>query len=113
MAEKYRFGETVVVEYPYSDGRRSKFRPALVLSSQKDGDILFARITTKAPADSFDQMLIEWPQAGLMAPSTVRIEKLTSLLPARVKSRIGRISPRDAESVREALRNFIDSLSYE
>jgi len=67
MEKEYRFGETVVVEYPYSDGRRAKFRPALVLSSQKDGDIFFARITTKEPIDPFDLPLLDWMKAGLMA----------------------------------------------
>ena len=97
------------MEYPYSDGRRTKFRPALVLSSQNDGDILFARITSKAAVDPFDLSLVDWQEAGLMAPSTVKLEKLSSLLASRVKASIGQLSTRDKQQIVQSLHNFIDS----
>lgn len=110
MAEQYRFGEVVVVEYPYSDGRRTKFRPALVLSSQSDGDLLLARITTKNPIDAFDIALADWQSSKLMAPSAVRLEKLSDLLASRVKSKIGELSHRDKENIIEGIHKFADSL---
>ena len=43
----YRFGDVVLLDYPFTDGVGSKRRPGLVLIPENDGDILFARITSQ------------------------------------------------------------------
>ena len=101
MAEEYRFGDVVLIEYPYSDGLREKLRPALVVLVQPDGDILFARITSKEPKTSGDIPLRDWQSVHLMVPSTVRTEKLSTLLASRIEDKIGILSKADKEMVRQ------------
>jgi mRNA interferase MazF len=111
MAQDFRFGEIVIVEYPYSDGIRSKYRPALVLTSHADGDLLLARITTKPPVDPYDIALTGWLESKLMAPSCVRLTKLSTLLDTRAKSKIGILSDADRKNVLRMLRSFIESIA--
>jgi mRNA interferase MazF len=110
MAEEYRFGEIVLVDYPFSDGIREKLRPSLVVSSQADGDILLARITSKPSKTPNDIPLTDWKESHLMLASAVRLEKLTSLLATRVEGKIGKLSARDRKRVIAGLRAFVDSL---
>jgi mRNA interferase MazF len=95
MAQKYQFGDIVLIEYPYSDGLREKLRPALVVLVQPDGDILFARITSKASKTIGDVLLKDWQTASLMTPSLVRTEKLSTLLASRIQEKIGNLSNSD------------------
>jgi mRNA interferase MazF len=110
VAEEYRFGNIVLVEYPFSDGIREKLRPALVISSQNDGDILLARITSQFPKTPRDIPLTDWKASNLMLASTVRLEKLTNILTKRVDAKIGKLSDRDRKQIIAGLRAFIDGL---
>src|SRR5580700_11258533 len=44
---KYRFGDIVLLDYPFTNAVGSKRRPGLILLPEDDGDILFARITSQ------------------------------------------------------------------
>lgn len=53
---RYRQGDIVVVNFPFSDLTNSKKRPALVISNKKvnsTGDYLLLQITSKQIVDSF------------------------------------------------------------
>ncbi len=110
MAEQFQFGDIVLIEYPFSDGTREKLRPALVLSFQEDGDLLLAHITTKAPKTGNDIAIEDWRASNLMRPSTVRTEKLSTLLMSRVKEKIGILFSHDRDNVWNGLREFIEHL---
>ena len=99
MAQEYRFGDVILIEYPYSDGLREKLRPALVVIVQSDGDIVFARITSKPSKTTGDVPINDWTTAHLMIPSLVRTEKLSTLLASRIEDKIGTLSDSDREHV--------------
>jgi mRNA interferase MazF len=113
MAQEYRFGEIVLVDYPFSDGVRSKWRPGLVLSSHLDGDVLIARITSTPRESANDIALDPSRDSGLMASSVVRIDKLATLLPNLIEKKIGHISLNDRLRVLSALHAFIESIAQE
>jgi len=46
-----------------------------------DADVLLARVTTQSQNTPFDVTISDWKQAGLLAPSTVRLRKLPTLPP--------------------------------
>ena len=111
MAQEKKFGEVVLIDFPFSDGIHSKLRPALILSSHSDGDLLVARITSTPRESAFDVALTDWESSNLMFPSVVRVNKLTTLLHSAVVREIGALSERDSSQVIKSLMNFVVSLS--
>jgi len=70
----YQPGDLVLVEFPFT-GPGTKLRPALVVLDSGDADVVLARVTTPP----YDIHLTDWRQAGLLAPSFVRLHKLATL----------------------------------
>lgn len=89
------------------DGRGYKFRPVLILACSQDG-LLAAMITSASNKLSLplDTPLEDWRAAGLTKASLVRVDRIALLLPPTylgAGGRIGRLSPRDAHRVSQAL----------
>ena len=88
------------------DDRGYKFRPVLVLACSPDG-LLAAMITGASNKLSLplDTPLDDWQEAGLSKPSLVRVDRIALLPPTYLGTagRIGRLSPRDAHRVSQAL----------
>ena len=76
----YRPGDVVLLLYPFASGQGRKQRPALVLLDTGDADVVVTRITSSLGRGGFDVELAEWQQAGLLAPSLVRVHKLLGAL---------------------------------
>jgi hypothetical protein len=72
---------------------------------------LLARITSKPPKSPRDIPLSDWRASNLMLASTLRIDKLTTLLSERIEEKIGSLSNRDRERTLTGLRDFVESLS--
>ena len=104
-------GEIVFVLFPFADLMGDKRRPGLVLLDVGDNDIVVARITGQAARDSYDLELQEWQQAGLRLPSVVRVHKPTTIEKGLVQRRLGFLSPRDWERVRERIRQTCSRVS--
>lgn len=88
------------------DDRGYKFRPVLVLACSPDG-LLAAMITGASNKLSLplDTPLMDWRAAGLTKASLVRVDRIALLPPTYLGTagRIGRLSPRDAHRVSQAL----------
>jgi mRNA interferase MazF len=92
-------GDIVLVAFPFSGGGQTKERPALVLLDSGDDDFVAARVTTQLYDTPFDVSLSRWKQAGLLAPSVVRLHKLATLAKSRVGRRLGRLESGDRQKV--------------
>jgi mRNA interferase MazF len=103
-------GDIVSVEFPYSDLQGRKRRPGLVLSGDKE-DVLLARITTRPVREVGDVNLVEWSEAGLPRPSTVRLAKLATVDQRLVIRRIGRIGTTDGSNIVEALEKWLREMA--
>ena len=55
----YKFGEIVLIAFPFTSGVGSKKRPALVLYDADDPDILVARITSQPVFEKDDLVLTD------------------------------------------------------
>jgi mRNA interferase MazF len=84
----YQPGDLVLVEFPFT-GSGTKLRPALVVLDSGDADVLMARVTTQHQATPYDIQVTDWRQAGLLAPSFIRLHKLATLSKARIQRRLG------------------------
>jgi len=74
----FRFGDIVLVDFPFSDRPAEKRRPGLVIAHDPHGDLLLARISSKVAQLPTDVPLRQWREAGLNIPSTVRLLKLAT-----------------------------------
>ncbi len=106
----HRTGDILLLPFPFTDLRASKTRPAVVVSSgdyqERTGNIIVAMITSRARNSPYDHHIIEWKEANLLHPSTVRA-KIATLSPRLVRFRPGRLSLRDLEAVMQILGHAI------
>lgn len=51
--ERFIKGDVVVVPFPFSDLTQAKRRPALVVSSLKDDDLILCQITSQNVRDDY------------------------------------------------------------
>lgn len=79
MTEKVKFGDVVLLKFPFSDGKNYKKRPALVISDFSDGDVLVCKITSQLYNTKWDILVNDWEKSGLKLPSVIRVHKLATL----------------------------------
>jgi mRNA interferase MazF len=108
----YKSFEVVVVPFPFTDRKEGKRRPALVLSdsiqfNKPSGHTVLAMITSlKNPDWPLDTTITDNRQAGLKAPSKVRM-KLFTLDNRLIAKKIGTLNSKDKKAVIKALRSLL------
>jgi mRNA interferase MazF len=93
------FGEVHICRFPFTEGVTTKVRPVLVLFDLGE-DLVICRITTVPHATPCDVALKDWQDAGLLKPSTVRLNRLVTVERPLLKQQLGTLSKADADSVR-------------
>ena len=108
----YKPFEVVVVPFPFTDRKEGKRRPALVLSdhvqfNKPSGHTVLAMITSqKNPDWPLDTIISAKRQAGLTAPSKIRM-KLFTLDNRLIVKKMGTLNDQDKKAVTNALRNLL------
>ena len=107
----YNRGEIILVEFGFSEGRGSKKRPALVISSPPyhagREEVIVAAITSNVRRLLFgDTKLEQWKAAGLLFPSIVTgiIRTIKASLIAR---RLGVLAKSDLQRVQRHLQSAL------
>ena len=103
MLESYRFGEILLLDFPYTDGAAASRRPALVLLDTGDDDVVVSRVTSQPARGQYDIEVNDLGSAGLRLQSIVRLHKLGTLKKRLVQRRMGSLSEVDRNRVRQAL----------
>ncbi len=104
----YKPFDVVVVPFPFTDRQADKRRPALILSDEMQfnkptGHAVLAMITSqKNPAWPLDILITGNRQAGLTAPSKVRM-KLFTLDHRLIIKKIGTLTNKDKHAVKKTL----------
>ena len=108
----YRFGNVVLVPFPFTDQTASKKRPAVIVSSAQYGqrrlDVIRMAITSQVkPALSFGEVLIaDWRKAGLIKSGIVKPIMTTAEKKLIIK-RLGRLQPADEKALHQALQSIL------
>jgi hypothetical protein len=95
------FGEVFICEFPFTSGAVSKVRPALVLFDLRQ-DAVICRVTSVPPSGPLDIRLHDWRAAGLLKPSTARLDRLVTAEKSIFIRRLGVLSAADLAAVRIA-----------
>ena len=91
--KKYKFGDVILIEFPFTDGKNTKKRPALVLYHDiKDQEFMLARITSKIYQGKFDVVINNWQDCGLLLKSCIRLGKIATLHNSLLYKKLGEIS---------------------
>lgn len=104
----YKFGQIVLVRFPFTDQRGSKQRPAVVISSasynQARSDIILMAVTSQIRADvGFEEAVIEdWQAAGLLKPSAIK-PIIFTVEKSIVMKMLGQLGDKDRENVRRII----------
>jgi mRNA interferase MazF len=106
----YKFGDILLLNFPFSGLAGVKKRPALFLLDAHDGDILVARITSKIWFKPTDIPLRDWSSAGLLSNSCIRLTKLATLEKTLVERKLGTLSVQDLALVEQTLADIFTHL---
>jgi mRNA interferase MazF len=109
-------GDVVIVDYPYSDGTGTKVRPALVVQSSEQNQILagtiIALITSQVRRGFethviVDISTVEGKRSGLRLQSAVQCENLYTIDQRFVLKTIGQLDQSTMEKVNECLKKAL------
>ncbi|MDP3434193.1 MAG: type II toxin-antitoxin system PemK/MazF family toxin [Bacteroidota bacterium] len=104
--EHLKFGQVVLLRFPFTDGLTFKRRPALIINDCGDGDVIVCRITSKIYRSDFDVEIQNLIESGLKLPSVIRVHKIATLEKELVELKMGQIGSEHKEKVRLALTSL-------
>jgi mRNA interferase MazF len=108
----YRFGDIVLVPFPFTDQSASKKRPAVIVSSHQHDrrrpDVLLMAITSQVrPSLSFGEVtVIDWKKAGFIKPGVVK-PIITTAEKMLVIRKLGRLQTVDEKALRHTLSSLL------
>ena len=89
-----------IARVEFEEGTGSKIRPVLIIDGTRCY-VLSLKITSHAPRSQFpgEYQIVEWKEAGLLSPSTIRISKQLNLPADSFVKKIGRLTELDRFNV--------------
>lgn len=104
----FRFGDVVLILFPFTNQQGHKPRPAVVISSsaynEQKPDAILAAITSQIrdPLGFGEALIQDWQAAGLLKPSVLKPVLFTA--EQRLLTRtLGTLSAHDQQTVRQVL----------
>lgn len=103
-----RFGDVVLVPFPFTDQSTTKQRPAVVVSStayaQARPDVVLMAITSQvhSPLAFAEALLPDWQVANLLKASVLK-PLLATLEQSLIIRQLGSLSSRDQAALRQVL----------
>ncbi len=106
--DKLKFGDIVLLKFPYTAGSGFKRRPALIINDFNDGDIIVCRITSQIHKTQKDIYVDEWEKTGLKLPSVIRVHKIATLEKGMAELFMGCIDALTKDKVRTVMSELTD-----
>lgn len=108
----YKFGDVVLVPFPFTDLSINKKRPGVVVSSdayhQDRADIILMAITSQVSATSRfgDVIITYWQEAGLLSPSIIK-PIITTVENQLILRKLGQLKTADLEALQQTLTTIL------
>ena len=108
----YKFGDIVLVSFPFTNQRQRKQRPAIIISSssyhQSKPDIIIMAITSQVRSSLAvgEVLLQEWQSAGLLKPSVIK-PVITTLERSLVIKKLGTLHSKDLQPLKKSLKTIL------
>jgi mRNA interferase MazF len=101
MSSFYSLGDVVLLNFPFSDLRKSKIRPAVILHNGTNNDYIVAKISSSEALNDSDLPISDWNEAGLITMSVVRMDKLITVNQSAIKGLIGNLKSADLKRLKD------------
>ncbi len=108
-----KFGDLVLVPFPFTDMSGNKVRPALVLGAQKGGadiTVCFVSSVFKKKVQPLDVLVSDqkknFKKNGLKVSSVIKVAKIATLDKAVVLGKIGELDGENIRQVKKILRVY-------
>lgn len=104
----FRFGDVVLIRFPFSNQRSAKQRPAAIVSSAAYNadhpDLVIMAITSHVgmEAPRWEIIIERWAEAGLLKPSALK-PVLATVERRLIRRRLGRLNDDDLARLRDLL----------
>ena len=108
----YKFGDIVLVPFPFTDQTINKKRPAVTISSeaynQEHADIIIMAITSQVSAKSRlgEVTIREWKEAGLLLPSIIK-PIIATIEKNLILQKLGQLKDSDRQALQQVLAIII------
>ena len=108
----YKFGDVILVPFPFTDGSSSKKRPAIVISSddydRSKPDVILIAVTSQVNIElQFGEILVtDWSAAGLLKPSIIK-PVIATVERNLVIRKLGELKSPDLEALENILQQII------
>ncbi len=108
----YKFGDIVLVPFPFTDQTTTKKRPAVVVSSDKynsgRSDLIIMAITSRLHQVNKlgEKLVTDWQDAGLLKPSVFK-PILATIENTLVLRKLGSLQQEDLHTLEHILRDIL------
>ena len=108
----YKFGDVVLILFPFTNQQGRKARPAAIVSSDAyhahKPDVILAAITSQihTPLEYGEILLYDWQSAGLLKPPLLKPVLFTAEKMMLTKT-LGALSVRDQQVLQQMLRQIL------
>lgn len=109
----YKFGDVILVPFPFTDQSSIKKRPAIVISSdlynKSKIDLIIIAVTSQVHENlQFGEVIIKkWSEAGLLKPSLIK-PVITTIENSLVVKNLGELQSSDLQSLTNNLQGIIN-----
>lgn len=108
----YKFGDVILVPFPFTDQSTSKKRPSVIVSSnsynQKRPDVVIMAVTSQIYSSGYfgDIRIQKWQQAGLLKASVIK-PILATVEKGLIIKKLGCLADNDQQALNNGLQNII------
>lgn len=108
----FKFGDIVLVPFPFTDQSAAKKRPAVVISSeayhQQRQDLIIMAVTSQVKsAQSVGETFVQdWQDAGLLKPSVIK-PVITTIERSLVINQLGQLKGNDQTALRGVIEQIL------
>lgn len=108
----YRFGEVVLIPFPFTDQSIVKKRPAVIISSssynQRHVDVILIAVTSQTQSTAYpDNLSIQdWQSAGLLKPSVIK-PIITTVAKSLIVKQLGVLAAADQQDLLRLLAQIL------
>jgi mRNA interferase MazF len=106
----FAVGQVVLVPFPYADFATFKKRPALVIGKAEFNNLILCQITSNASTSQRALNLTDddFDEGSLPISSFVRPDKLFTIEPSIIETKLGSLKNNKTEDVKEAVRKLFN-----
>jgi mRNA interferase MazF len=110
IRQTFSRGDILLADLVFSTAQGVKRRPVIVIADLLDDDILVAPVTSHPSRTEFDCPVKEWKETGLKLPSTIRVNKISTIAKTCVRAPLGKLRSSDSSDFERRLKQFFSSI---